>query len=115
MEADMARTLMHPGAILSDELQDLSISAAELARLFHVPANRMSQILSAKRHIRADTALRLGRWFGTGLHLWLNLPQTYDLDLAGQQLSEALEAIEPRIPVAVNAGEFEDGAKPDDP
>jgi addiction module HigA family antidote len=99
----MARTPIHPGDILSDELRELGISAVELARLIHVPANRVSQILSGKRHITADTALRLGRWFGTGPQLWLNLQQAYDLDLARQQLGEALEAIEPRVSVAVNA------------
>jgi antitoxin HigA-1 len=99
----MARTPIHPGEILNDELHELGISAAELARLIHVPANRVSQILSGKRHITADTALRLGRWFGTGPHLWLNLQQAYDLDLARQQLGEELEAIEPRAPAAVNA------------
>jgi antitoxin HigA-1 len=78
-------------------------SAGELARLIHVPANRVSQILSGRRNITADTALRLGRWFGTGHHLWLNLQQANDLDLARQQLGEALEAIEPRVPVAANA------------
>jgi addiction module HigA family antidote len=103
MEEDMTRTPIHPGEILSDELRELGISAAELARLIHVPANRVSQILSGKRNITADTALRLGRWFGTGPQLWLNLQQAYDLDLARQQLGEALETIEPRVPVAVNA------------
>ena len=98
----MARTPIHPGEILSDELHELGISAAELARLIHVPANRVSQILSGKRNITADTALRLGRWFGTGPQLWLNLQQAYDLDLARQQLGEELEAIGPRVPTAVN-------------
>jgi addiction module HigA family antidote len=69
----MARTPIHSGEILSDELRELGISAAELARAIHVPANWVSQILSGKRNITADTALRLGRWFGTGPHLWLNL------------------------------------------
>jgi addiction module HigA family antidote len=90
-------------------------SAAELARLIHVPSNRLSQILSGKRKITADTALRLGRWFGTGPQLWRNLQQAYDLDLSWQRLGEELEAIEPRVPVAVNAVEVEDMAKPDDP
>ena len=63
----------------------------------------MSQILSGKRNITADTALRLGRWFGTGPQLWLNLQQAYDLDFLRQQLGEELEEIEPRVPLAVNA------------
>jgi antitoxin HigA-1 len=99
----MARTPIYPGEILSDELRELGISASELARLIHVPANRVSQILSGKRHITADTALRLGRWFDTGPQLWLNLQQAYDLDFARQQLGEKLEATEPRVPVDVNA------------
>jgi antitoxin HigA-1 len=89
-------------------------SAAELARLIHVPSNRLSQILSGERHITADTALRLGRWFGTGPQLWLNLQQPYDLDLSLQRLGEELEAIEPHVQVAVNAVGVEDMAKPDD-
>jgi addiction module HigA family antidote len=99
----MARTPIHPGEFLSDELRELGISAAELARLIHVPANRVSQIIAGKRHITADTALRLGRWFGTGPQLWLNLQQAYDLDLARQELGSVLDDIEPREPTAVNA------------
>jgi antitoxin HigA-1 len=99
----MARTPIHPGEILSDELRELGISAAELARLIHVPANRISQIIAGKRDITADTALRLGRWFGTGPQLWLNLQQAYDLDIARHELGRALETIEPRKLTAVNA------------
>jgi addiction module HigA family antidote len=99
----MARTPIHPGEILSYELRELGISAAELARLLHVPANRISQIIAGKRDITADTALRLGRWFGTGPQLWLNLQQAYDLDVARQELGRALQSIEPRRPTVVNA------------
>ena len=53
------RTPIHPGAILADELAEIGISAAELARLIEVPANRVSQIIAGKRAITADTALRL--------------------------------------------------------
>ena len=93
----MARRPIHPGEFLADELEELEISAAELARRLHVPANRISQILAGKRDVTADTALRLGRWFGTGPAIWLNLQQAYELDLARQQLGDALEAIEPRV------------------
>jgi antitoxin HigA-1 len=55
------------------------------------------------RDITADTALRLGRWFGTGPQLWLNLQYAYDLDVAQQQLGEALNMIEPRTPETVHA------------
>jgi addiction module HigA family antidote len=96
-EAKMARRPIHPGEFLADELEELEISAAELARRLHVPANRISQILAGKRDVTADTALRLGRWFGTGPAIWLNLQQAYELDVARQQLGDAIEAIEPRV------------------
>ncbi len=93
----MARTPIHPGEFLHDELEELGTSAAELARRIHVPANRVSQILAGKRNISADTALRLGRWFGTGPDLWLNLQKAYDLDLARQEHGAAIDTIEPRV------------------
>jgi addiction module HigA family antidote len=80
----MTRTPIHPGEILADELAELGMSATELARVIHVPANRISQIITGKRAITADTALRLGRWFGTGPNIWLNLQQAYELDLVRQ-------------------------------
>jgi len=87
----MARPAIHPGEILADELQELGLSATEVARLLHVPTNRITQILNGKRAITADTALRLGRWFGTGPELWLNLQKSYELRLAQQQLGEEIE------------------------
>ena len=92
----MPREPIHPGAFLADELEALNMSAAELARLLHVPANRISQILAGKRAITADTALRLGRYFGTGPQIWLNLQQAYDLDLARQQVGPDFERIAQR-------------------
>lgn len=92
----MAREPIHPGEILADEIEEIGISAAELARRLKVPPNRISQIISGKRSITADTALRLGKWFGTGPKIWLNLQQAYDLDLAKLQLAQDLEAIKPR-------------------
>ena len=92
----MAREPIHPGEILADELTELGISATELARQIKVPANRISQILSGKRTITADTALRLGRWFGTGPKIWLNLQQAYDLDVAALEMGSDLDIIEPR-------------------
>jgi len=92
----VAREPIHPGEFLQDELAELDMSAAELARVIHVPPNRISQILAGKRNISADTALRLGRWFGTGPRIWLNLQQAYELDLAQQRLGDRIDAIEPR-------------------
>ena len=92
----MARTLIHPGEILSDELAELNIAAAELARAIQVPPNRITQIITGKRSISADTALRLGKWFGTGPRLWLNLQQSYELDLASRELKDTLNKIKTR-------------------
>jgi addiction module HigA family antidote len=92
----MPREPIHPGEFLADELQELGISAAELARILHVPANRISQIIAGKRNITADTALRLGRYFGTGPKIWLNLQQAYELDVAHQQAGADIERIPQR-------------------
>jgi antitoxin HigA-1 len=92
----MARTPIHPGEILADELEELRLSSAELARTIRVPANRISQIIAGKRNITADTALRLGRYFGTSADFWMNLQKTYELDLARRELGPAIEAIPSR-------------------
>jgi addiction module HigA family antidote len=72
------------------------MTAAELARFIHVPANRVTQIINGKRAITADTAIRLGRWFGTGPQIWLNLQKAYELDLALQTIGPDIEKIMPR-------------------
>lgn len=95
----MARTLIHPGEILKDELDEIGISAAELARQIEVPANRISQILAGRRAVTADTALRLGRWLGTSAEMWMNLQKTYELDLARQQVGASID----RLPTRVSA------------
>ena len=61
----MARTPIHPGEILADELAELGVSPTELSRQIRVPANRISQIINGKRAVTGDTALRLAHWFGT--------------------------------------------------
>ena len=94
----MARTPIHPGEILADELDELGLSAAELARLIDVPANRISQILAGKRTISADTALRLGHYFGTSADLWMNLQKTYELDMARAAMGDALDRLPQRAP-----------------
>ncbi len=94
----MPREPIHPGEFLADELDELGMSAAELARIIHVPANRISQIIAGKRNVTADTALRLGQYFGTGPRLWLNLQQSFDLDLATQTIIPEIERIPRREP-----------------
>jgi addiction module HigA family antidote len=94
----VTRTPVHPGEILADELESLDLSSAELARTLDVPANRISQIIAGKRSITADTALRLGRYFGSSADLWMNLQKIYDLDLAAKTLGKAINKI-PQRPV----------------
>ena len=66
---------VHPGEILRDELQALSMSANALSKALGVPVNRITAILHGQRGVTADTALRLARYFGTTPQLWLNLQQ----------------------------------------
>ncbi len=94
----MARHSIPAGAILANELEELGISASELARSLHISTNRITQILNGQRGITADTALRLGRWFGTGAELWMNLQKSYELRLAEQLAGEKIEkTIAPRL------------------
>lgn len=90
------RTPIHPGTILKDELDEIGISAAELARQLKVPENSMSEVMLGHRSITADTALRLGRWFGTSANFWMNLQKNYELHKAEQELSSEIELIQPR-------------------
>lgn len=78
----MARTPIHPGEILAEELAALHVSAAQLARQLKVPANRITGIINGERSVTADTALRLGHWFGMSAEFWLNLQKSYELRLA---------------------------------
>ncbi len=96
----MARTPIHPGEILADELQEIGISAAEFARTLEVPPNRISQIIAGRRAVSADTALRLARYFGTTPDLWMNLQKTYELDLARRHLSKTIRHIPQRASAA---------------
>jgi addiction module HigA family antidote len=78
----MARTPIHPGEVLRDDLEALAMSAAELSRQIKVPTNRVTGILNGRRAITGDTALRLGHFFGTSAEFWLNLQKLYELRLA---------------------------------
>jgi addiction module HigA family antidote len=100
----MARTPIHPGEILADELDELGLSAAELARLIEVPPNRISQIIAGRRGITADTALRLARYLGTSPELWMNLQKTYELDLAMAEIGDAIARLPQRSAAPVEAG-----------
>jgi addiction module HigA family antidote len=89
----MPRTPIHPGEHLAEELDELGISAAELARQLDVPVNRVTAILNGQRGITADTALRLGHWFGTSPEFWLNLQKLYELRLAEKQVGNRVKKL----------------------
>lgn len=92
----MARTPIHPGEILGDELEEAALTASKLSDLIEVPPNRLYQVLAGKRSLTADTALRLGRYFGTSADFWMNLQSAYELDLARQELGKAIQRIPQR-------------------
>lgn len=74
---------IHPGELLYEEfMKPMKVSINALARAVAVPPNRVSDIVNGKRSITADTALRLGKYFGVSPELWLNLQVDYDLRVA---------------------------------
>jgi len=89
----MARTPIHPGEHLADELKALDMSAAALARALKVPTNRVTGILNGTRSITGDTALRLAHFFGTSPQFWLNLQALYEIRLAERKSRRAIEKL----------------------
>ena len=84
---------IHPGEILLEEfLEPRGITQYRLAKSISVPQRRIGEIVKGKRAITADTALRLGRFFGMEAQFWLNLQARHDLLLAEVQLAERLDA-----------------------
>ena len=87
---------IHPGEILMEEfLEPLEVSQNRLAVAIGVPPRRINEIVHGKRRITADTALRLGRYFGTTDRFWLNLQTRYDLEVEKDQLGNTLDQIKP--------------------
>ena len=89
----MAVTAIHPGEHLAEELKELNMSAAALARQLRVPTNRITEIMNGQRAITGDTALRLAHFFGTSAEFWLNLQSLYDLRLAEQKAGKTIKAL----------------------
>jgi addiction module HigA family antidote len=84
-------TPIHPGEILLEEfLKPLRLSQYRIARDLSVPPRRINEIVQGKRGITADTALRLGRYFGTSARFWLNLQARYDLEVENDRLGRRL-------------------------
>ncbi len=92
----MLKRAVHPGAILKDELSEIGVSPTEFARQIDVPPGRISQIMSGKRDITADSALRFGHWFGTSPSFWLNLQAQFDLAAADKECGASVRKLPTR-------------------
>ena len=89
----MALPAIHPGEHLAEELKELDMSAAELARKLAVPTNRITGILNGRRAITGDTALRLAHFFGTSAEFWLNLQSLYELRIAERKVGKSIKTL----------------------
>ena len=86
---------VHPGEILEEEfLKPLGMSAYKLAKETRIPATRISQIIKGNRRITADTALRLGKFFGNSAEFWLGIQMEYDLRNEKEKIEYVLEEIQ---------------------
>ena len=89
----MPRTPIHPGEILADELQEIGLTAKKLADVIEVPPKRLYQILAGKRNVTADTALRLGRYFGMSPDFCMSLQTACDPDSARKRIGRSVGRI----------------------
>jgi antitoxin HigA-1 len=101
----MGRSAIHPGEHLAEQLEELDMSAAELARQLKVPTNRITEILNGQRAVTGDTALRLGHFFGTSPEFWLNLQKLYELRLAEHKSGEIIKDLPTLAKVVKKAGD----------
>lgn len=87
---------VHPGRLLKLEMEARELSANALARALRVPPGRIIEIVNGKRAVSAETAIRLGRYFGNGGRFWLALQARYDLAIAerkaGARIAREVEA-----------------------
>ena len=89
---------LHPGEVLREDfLKPMGVTAYRLAKDIEVPVNRITGIVNEDRAISADTALRLGRYFGTSAKIWTGLQADYDLEIAAAQSHAALKRIEAAV------------------
>ena len=87
----MPRLRSHPGRVLKAELEARKLSANQLTLTIRVPANRITSILRGERAVTPETALRLGRFLGTGPAFWMNLQTAYDISVIEEKKGRAIE------------------------
>ncbi len=83
----------HPGEHLAEELKELGMNAAKLARQLDVPPNRITGILNGQRAVTGGTALRLAHFFGTSAQFWLNLQSLYELRIAQKKAGKSISGL----------------------
>ncbi len=91
---------IHPGEHLAEFLAELGVSQYRLAKEIHVPPRRINEIVHGKRAITADTALRLGRFFGMEPGFWMNLQTRYDMEQVAEALGGKLDEVRPLAAIA---------------
>jgi len=89
----VAIQIIHPGEHLAEELNELGMSAAELARRLDVPTNRGTEMLNGRGAVTGDTALRLAHFFGTTAEFWLNLQSLYELRIAQKKAGKSIDRL----------------------
>jgi antitoxin HigA-1 len=87
------KNAIHPGEHLAEELRELHLSAAELARRLDVPTNRITEILNGRRAITGGTALRLAHFFRTSPEFWLNLQSLHEIRLAQRKSGRLIKSL----------------------
>ena len=102
----MGRNAIHPGEHLAEQLEELGMSAAELARQLRVPTNRITAILNGQRAVTGDTALRLGHFFGTSAEFWMNLQKLYELRIAEQETGNTIKGL-PTLTKSLHKGRLQ--------
>jgi addiction module HigA family antidote len=86
---------VHPGDVLKHEfLEPMGISAYRLAKETGIPQTRISEIVRGRRRVTADTALRLGKYFGTSARFWLGLQDDYDIEVEQTAIQPELDEIQ---------------------
>ena len=96
----MGRARTHPGVMLRAELDARGMSAHRLALAIRVPANRITAILHGKRAVTAETAVRLGRYLGTGPEFWMTMQASYDIATVNREKGRVIEN---EVPAAASA------------
>lgn len=88
---------VHPGELLRDDfLEPIGMTAYALAKACHVPRTRIERLLRGETAVSAETALRLGRYFGNSAQFWMNVQARYDVERARDQIGASLQEIVPR-------------------